>query len=193
MGCAYVKARLMDFADIVRLEAGVSVGIGADATLFRTWGVGYGYAYDGYYVQLLGPRIGIWRFKTAVVAPHPLAFFLMNGWGWKEEKVVNLGRPIRSPEAVRQRDGQHTALFNKDMDMVTLTTVILVPGVPYLVDGVAPKVWMYPQCTNATTFECGVRIVGPIYFRFSFCIDEFFDFLLGWFGIDPMHDDTLLP
>jgi|GEM_PF-3164095 len=168
-GCGFLQQRLFDAADIVRFDLGVAAGLGAQVMVTRVCPLGFIWVHDGYYLQMLGPRTGLWRLReefawgTAFILP-------MLSITWRNElPVFFIGKAFITSE---KGFGFYFSPFGK-MDCAD-------SSIPFRT---------LPRHTNATAFECGVCVVCGIYFRLSFCPLEFVDFLLGWLGIDIMGDD----
>lgn len=185
-GCSYLKARLYDTLDIVRVDAGAGIGFGAEVYATQFCATGIGCARGGYYVELIGPRMGLWRYDYAVFA----VALLFNGkFCHFEEPRGIIGRTFlpQYPQYDFWAFGSLLSLLVKGK--VPMERVAGIDGVSMGVEDLRE----FATDTNSTIFEVGLRIHGPIYIRVGVCLDELLDWLLGWFSIDIMADDGPTP
>jgi len=174
VSCSYLRCRLLDASDIFRLDVGVIGGMIVEVTATRHCAVAAGGG-QGYYLELLGPHIGVSKF---VLASMGLGLWSLT---------------VREDEPVRTLHKPPPSFYFSER--ASFECCLFLPGMAYVFDLHSRSskerlpFWEIPRRCNATLFEFSLSIGFGPYLRVSFCPAELLDFLLGWFGIDIMYDD----
>ena len=175
VGCAYAKARILDFVDIFRARAKVGLGIGAE--VYATQFIGAGF--DLTVMPLRSNSIVLKKRKIEIedsfssfcwMVP-PLCtireiHYYRDGKRHYQARAVTIAQGIEIIEGEHPRIAQRRRItlenWNRDYDRGLF-------GVGFSV--------------HALIFGFGLEVL----------LDELLDFVLGWFTIDIMGDDLHRP
>ena len=174
-GCAYAKARVLDFADIFRARAKVGLGVGAE--IYATQFIGAGFdltvmSFRSNSIVLKKRKIEIEdSFSSFCWMVPPLCTIreihcYRDGKRHYQARAVTIAQGIEiiGGEGSRTARRRKVTLENWDRD--------------------------YDRGLFGVGFSVNAIIVG---LGFEILLDELLDFVLGWFTIDIMGDDLHRP
>jgi len=174
-GCAYAKARILDFADIFRARARVGLGIGAE--VYTTQFIGAGF--DLTVMPLRSNSIVLKKRKIEIEDSFssfcwmvPPLCTIREIHYYRDGKRHYQARAVTIAQGIEIIEGEHPRIARRRK--VTIEN------------------WDrdYDRGLFGVGFSVHALILG---LGFEVLLDELLDFVLGWFTIDIMGDDLRRP